>query len=213
MAEQLGVTDLTDVSCSGATTRDLTGPQRTSDGTNPPQLDAVGPDTTLVTLGIGGNDVGFVQLAARCAGSGQEAGSCVAGADLATAIEDTADRIGAAVRQIRERAPRARVVVVGYPTVLPADPGACRPELPYAPADVSALRQSLLRLNEVLAQQATVHGADYADSAALSRGHGICAAQEERWVEGLRSTTGAAPLHPTARGERAMADAVLAAVR
>lgn len=213
VADELGIAEFTDASCSGATTRDLTTAQRTSDGTNPPQLDAVGPGTTLVTLGIGGNDVGFVQLAARCAGSGSAATPCVSGEDLAEAIEDTADRVGTVLREIRERAPNARVVVVGYPTVLPPDPATCRPELPYAPAELTALRESLLRLNEVLAEQAAEHDATYADTASGSRGHGICAGPGSRWIEGLRSETGAAPLHPTARGERAMAEAVLAAVR
>jgi lysophospholipase L1-like esterase len=45
--------NLTDVSCSGATTAHLTGPR----GAIPPQLDALTSDTRLVTLTIGGNDL------------------------------------------------------------------------------------------------------------------------------------------------------------
>lgn len=56
--------DLVDVSCSGATTAHILGPWNEL----PPQIDAVTPDTRLVTITIGGNDVGFVGalMAASC---------------------------------------------------------------------------------------------------------------------------------------------------
>ena len=57
LAEELDL-ELTDVSCSGADTGDVTGGQAVAGGrgTVPPQLRAVQPDTDLVTVGIGGND-------------------------------------------------------------------------------------------------------------------------------------------------------------
>ncbi|MDX6354330.1 MAG: hypothetical protein QOF98_1233, partial [Streptomyces sp.] len=61
-ADRIG--DLDDVSCSGATTAEMWQPQ----GTNGPQLDAVTRDSTLVTLLIGGYDVGFGSIIASCAG-------------------------------------------------------------------------------------------------------------------------------------------------
>src|SRR5687767_10538171 len=49
VAHQLGVTaaDFRDVSCSGATTTDLTTPQKTPNGTNPAQLSALSTRTRL----------------------------------------------------------------------------------------------------------------------------------------------------------------------
>jgi len=67
VAKGLAVTTAQDVSCSGATTADLAAPQRTGLGTNAAQLDALGADVSLVTLGIGGNDIGFVSIIAECA--------------------------------------------------------------------------------------------------------------------------------------------------
>jgi len=49
---------LADVSCSGADTGDMTAPQPTDAGTNPPQLDALSADTRVVSLQIGGNYIG-----------------------------------------------------------------------------------------------------------------------------------------------------------
>src|SRR5258708_24916810 len=48
-----------DVSCSGATTVEMTSPQQVPLGTNPPQLSALPARATLVTLTIGRHDIGF----------------------------------------------------------------------------------------------------------------------------------------------------------
>src|SRR5436309_1468147 len=64
-AAQIGV-PITDVTCSGADTSDMTASQSTDFGSVPPQFDALTPDTSLVTLQIGGNDAGLVGLAESC---------------------------------------------------------------------------------------------------------------------------------------------------
>src|SRR5579884_2412629 len=56
-----------DVSCSGATTQHMTQPQAVRGGSNPPQLDALTASTDLVTVGIGGNDIGFADIVENCA--------------------------------------------------------------------------------------------------------------------------------------------------
>jgi lysophospholipase L1-like esterase len=56
VARELGL-DLHDVTFSGATTSDLLGPSAAGQAA---QLDAVTPETSLVTITAGGNDVGFV---------------------------------------------------------------------------------------------------------------------------------------------------------
>ena len=59
LAEQLGVGELVDVSCSGAVVEDLYEAQFDD---QPPQLEALTPETDLVTIGIGGNDFGFADV-------------------------------------------------------------------------------------------------------------------------------------------------------
>ena len=61
-----GARHVRDVSCSSATTRHMTSPQAVAFGTNPPQFDALDTGTRLVTIGIGGNDVGLVGAATTC---------------------------------------------------------------------------------------------------------------------------------------------------
>ncbi|SFQ63734.1 GDSL-like Lipase/Acylhydrolase family protein [Amycolatopsis arida] len=215
VAAELAPAEFVDVSCGGATTVHLTTDQETSAGVNPPQLAAVTADTTLVTLGIGGNDVGFVQLAHECVTSEPNRSPCrdryVRGSQdrLAEAIDAASRGVGGALDRIQRRAPRARVLVVGYPTVLPAQGPGCWPELPVGVRDVAYLRESLRRLNDMLAQQARSHRAEFVDTARPSVGHDMCAPPGLRWVEGLTRTAQSAPLHPNAQGQLGMADAVL----
>jgi lysophospholipase L1-like esterase len=133
-----------DVSCSGATIADLTTPQSTDDGTNPAQLSALSVGTRLVTLGIGGNDIGFSSLITTCvkAGliydmtgrgkyTGDDApcrGKYVSGDtdDVQRKIDTAGERLSEAVAEVKHRAPKARVYVVGYP-------GSCRRVAPAAP--------------------------------------------------------------------------------
>lgn len=213
VAAKLKPAQFVDVSCSGATTADLTGSQPTQNGTNPPQLDAVTSATTPVTLGIGGNDVGFIALAPGCVTSHRDGAPChdrvtTGGHDqLADRIEAVAGKVGAVLDRIHTKAPKARVVVVGYPTVLPDGDG-CRPALPLGSGDVAYLRKALKHLDDVLEEQAKSHGAGYADTAGPSKGHDVCTGSDTRWIECLAPTSAAAPLHPNARGEAEMATVV-----
>ena len=59
----IGATVFRDESCSSATTKHMTEPQGVLGGNHIPQFDALSDDATLVTVGIGGNDVGLVGAA------------------------------------------------------------------------------------------------------------------------------------------------------
>ncbi len=214
LAAALRPAEFADVSCGGATTEHLTGEQKTRDGTNAPQLDAIDGDTTLVTVGIGGNDVGFVGFASQCATQHQSASPCktrltAGGRDqLAERITAAADRLGGVLDQIRSKAPEARVVVVGYPTVLPDDDAGCWPVLPVGAGDVAYFRDSLELLNSTLEETAKKHDAGFADMSTASKGRDMCSAANRRWVEGPAPAVPAAPLHPNARGEEGMAEVI-----
>ncbi len=214
LAAKLRPAEFVDVSCGGATTEHLTGEQKTRDGTNAPQIDAINGDTTLVTVGIGGNDVGFVGFAAQCATQHQTASPCktqltAGGRDqLVERITAAKDRLGGILDQIRSKAPEARIVVVGYPTVLPDDDRGCWPVLPVGAEDVAYFRESLGRLNTALEETAKEHEAGFADMSTASKGRDMCTAANRRWVEGPAPAVPAAPLHPNARGEEGMAEVI-----
>ncbi|MEU7096965.1 SGNH/GDSL hydrolase family protein [Streptomyces longwoodensis] len=207
-----------DVSCAGATTEHMWKAQ----GTNGPQLDAVRRDTDLVTVQIGGNDMGFGSIIATCA---QVAAQDPAGApcrqhygadgvdELTVAIARTAPKVARVLRAVHARAPHARVLLVGYPDLLPDDGSGCAPTVPFATGDFPYLRDTGRRLNLMLQLVARWNGAEYVDTYGPTVGHDMCKAPGDRWIEPLRPTSPAAPAHPNARGEEAMAGAVLDRLR
>lgn len=211
-----------DVSCSGATTAHLTGAQPVAGGPNPAQLSALTGSTDLVTLGIGGNDIGFGQIIITCGklSSGKPLGSACrdhygqSGADgLEARIKAAAPKIDAVLAAIRERAPRARVLLVGYPVILPDSGPGCYPVVPFSPGDVAWLRETEKGLNDMLADRAERGGAEFVDTYGPSVGHDVCQVPGRKWVEGLLPTSPAAPAHPNALGMRNSAAAVLRAVQ
>ncbi|MGW4650359.1 SGNH/GDSL hydrolase family protein [Kitasatospora sp. NPDC004289] len=204
-----------DVTCGGATTVHMTSTQSGSAG---PQFTALTTDTDLVTLTIGGNDVGFADIIVRCTtlgffnGNGAPCkGSYTSGGtdQLAAKVDATGAKVGAVLDGIRQRAPRATVLVTGYPAILPDDGSNCWATVSIAKGDAPWLRDTQKRLNSVIAAQAAAHGARYVDVYAPSVGHDVCKPSGTRWMEPLFGS-GAAAFHPNAAGERSMAEAARA---
>ena len=214
-----GVAQFRDVSCSSATTRHMTAPQSVSLGTNPPQFDALGPGARLVTIGIGGNDVGLVGAALKCLQLGLLAptgSACrsnfatASGGDaLADQIAATAPKIAATLQGIRARSPQARVLIVGYPAVAPTDGKGCYPVVPLSDDDMTYLDGMLRATNAMIAEQAAANDAEFVDTYAESVGHDVCTLPGTRWFEGVVPTAPAIPVHPNALGEASMARSVL----
>jgi len=207
---------LVDMSCGGATTADLVHAQGPG---IPPQLAALGPTTAVVSVGIGGNDLGFAAIVANCVavtpwggtrvGWGCRSHYTAGGTDrLAAALDTVAARVAAALRAIRDRAPHARVFVVGYPDILPpAGPG-CWPALPFSAGDVAYLRTVAAGLDATLARAAAGAGDTYVDTATPSADHSVCSADDSRWVNSALPGPHRYPLHPTAAGMRGAAHAL-----
>jgi hypothetical protein len=221
-AAALGVTRFADVTCTGATTADMTVPEPVLAGTNPPQLDALAADDSVVTLTVGGDDIGFLGILRTCAAlslTGLFGHPCQrhytkGGTDrLAAAITGTAPKVAAVLRGIRARAPHARVLLVGYPDILPASGRGCWPLVPFAFGDVPYLRGIEIDANRMLAGAAAANGATFVDTYTATTGHDACQDEDVRDVEGLIPASPAYPFHPNRRGERVMAAQVLAALR
>jgi lysophospholipase L1-like esterase len=210
---------LADVSCSGAKTDDMTAAQDVTPGpANPPQFNALTADTQIVTLQVGGNDIGFTSILQNCATANPFAHPCrdkyvVNGRDtLADRIAATAPKIAAVLQGIHARSPGARVFVVNYAAILPETGSGCWPQVPIAFTDVPYLRSVEKNLNAMLAQQAAANGARIVDDYTASIGRDACKSASTRWVEPLVPGNAAAPFHPNARGEAGIAAVVASAV-
>jgi len=215
VADRIGAASFTDASCAGATTGDMTGAQNLGLTKNAPQFDALKPDTTLVTLGIGGNDIGFGSIILTCgtlSATNPQGDPCekkyTEGGDdqLAAKIDATGPKITKVLDGIRERSPHARVIVVGYPRILPASGPGCWPLVPVSAGDRPYLAGVEKKLNAMLERRAHDAGAAYAVN--YRTGHDLCEPPADKWVEGIIPTMPAAPVHPNAAGMRATASAV-----
>ena len=193
-----------DVSCSGATTADLFATQNVTPGPNVAQLHSVTANTKVLTIGIGGNDIGFSGIVQNCAELNPLASGCkgdyvTGGRDLlAEKIAATAPKIDKVLVEAKKRAPAAAIFVVGYPTILPETGTGCWPTVPILPNDVVYLRGVAKQLNAMMKARAVANGVRYIDIATSSIGHDMCAG--DQWVEAIVPEHSAAPVHPNASG-------------
>ncbi|WP_285117361.1 SGNH/GDSL hydrolase family protein [Leifsonia sp. fls2-241-R2A-40a] len=180
-ARKTGVDLVVNAACAGATTSDLLKHQ----------LIALDDRTDLVTLSIGGNDLGVAAIAGDCAAG--KATACrnevTAALSLLNVLPDRLDTVYSAVAQA---APNARIVVTGYAPLYDAsDPSA--PDFQTA----AAINAATLGLNEVIRQAVEEQrdaGKPMMYLPVAFAGHAI--GDRRPWL----NTTGADVFHPTAEG-------------
>ncbi len=212
-------TQVVDVSCGAADTTNMTKTQRPFGVEVPPQFDSLTADTDLVTIGIGGNDFGvFAALIFNCSQlaktdrSGapcRDANRKPGGGDrLRDQTERTGKRLVKVVKGAQRRSPEARILLVGYPQLVPRR-GTCA-KLPLAKGDYAYSRGLNRRLNAVIRRAASRTGAEYVNVARASRGHDVCSA--DPWVNGKDNTSKAIFYHPFANEQAAVAGLIRAKV-
>jgi lysophospholipase L1-like esterase len=217
LARKLRVRDFRDVSCSGATTADMTASQSVPFGHNPPQFHALSKDTDLVTLGIGGNDGDvfgeLIQTCPKLRSDAPDGNPCQRhftnnGVDeIKVRIEQTEQNVENVLAGIHERAPAAKVLVIGYPRIVPKH-GYCPTRLPLAKGDYTWLNSVEVDLDDALAKAAANDG-DATYVSTYQSGHSVCATGGAAWIngQGLKLFR-AAPYHPFERGMRGEATIV-----
>jgi len=219
-ARNLGLT-LKDASCSGAETEDMTSPQNVDpDGPNPPQFDSLTKRTRIVTVQIGGNDIGFSSIARDCANATSNEGTPCQdryvhdGRDeISERIQATAPKVAAVLQGIHQRSPKARVFIVNYAAILPDEGPGCWPQMPITDGDVPYVRAKEKELNAMIAAQAAANGAELLDWYTASIGKDACKPPVIRWVEPVVPVNAAAPVHPNLGGMIGASELLTAALR
>ena len=211
---------LRDPSCSGATTADMTSPQEIEiGGPNPPQFNSLDSSTGIVSLTIGGNDIGFAEVALSCVTINPFSTPCKdkydsGGKDqIAERIAATAPKVAAVLQGIHSRSPAAKVFVVNYAAIFPETGFGCWPQMPIGFGDVPYLRAKEKELNAMLATEAAENGATLVNWYNASIGHDACKGPSTRWVEPVVPTNPAAPIHPNERGMQGAATILAAAAK
>ena len=106
--------------CSGARIDDVL---RGGRGGQPAQVSRLRPDTSLVTLTIGGNDIGFSEIVTRCVVRLPWSSACRdQDADIRARMSALPAGLASVFDEIGRRAPRARAIMLGYPRPFPVRP-------------------------------------------------------------------------------------------
>ncbi|HZC71797.1 MAG TPA: SGNH/GDSL hydrolase family protein [Jatrophihabitans sp.] len=174
------------VACSGAKTTDV----------NANQLSALSSSTTLVSITIGGNDLGFSSIMVDCVVYGTD--TCVSDINAAEQVAQTQlpGWLDTTYNGIRSHAPNARVVVVDYPRFYH--------DLWYCVGLSSTSRNKINEgadvLDSVIQQAAARHGFYFADVRPLfANGHEIC--DSNSWLHSVNWSNLVESYHPTASGQ------------
>lgn len=211
---------LRDATCSGAKTDNMLSSQDVTPGpANPPQFNSLASDTKVVSLTIGGNDIGFSSILESCITANPFGSPCKnryapsGGSDeLSARIAAAAPKLASAIQGIRARSPLARIYVTNYPAIFPESGYGCFPQEPIAFNDVPYLRAKQKELNAMIAAQAAANGARLVDWYTASIGRDSCKSSSTRWVEPLVPGNVAAPVHPNKRGMQGAASLLVSAV-
>jgi len=177
-----------------------------------PQLDAVGANTQLVTMTIGGNDSNvFIETVLSCGAAGVlslgQGSPChdLYGSKFEDTIRGTTyPSLVRALAAVRAKAPHAKIGVLGYPWIMPAS-GSCFDKMPIASGDVPYVRGIQATLNDAIRRAAAATGTTYVDMSAASNGHDACQPIGVRWIEPVLQGTNPVIVHPNALGEAEMA--------
>jgi lysophospholipase L1-like esterase len=207
LARTADVGEFIDATCGGAQTVHMSAPQIAG---TPPQFDALTPDTDLVTLSIGGNDIGFGAMVGCIMQTPRAATGAPCRDSLELTVTEALDQLDGRLDEvyagIRERSPAARIVTTAYMPLVP-DHGGCEFVSGMSPGDVTWTRHVTERVNMIVTGAASRAGADVVVPDDAGDRH-ACAPAAERYTDFTGVETGSHPMHPTAAGQRAMAAAV-----
>lgn len=177
-------TALSFVACSGAKTSDLLASQ----------IQAVTSATTLVTMTIGGNDIGFANLIYQCTLSDCSTALDNTRANLETTLGPALDQVYTTVKS--RAAVGAKIIVLGYPRVFSG--ATCLGTLGISSAEESKANALADALDQVIAQHAAADGVTYQSAIAAFTGHSVCSWTP--WLNGLNLFNTGESYHPNRSG-------------
>lgn len=208
------------LACSGAVMDDVAYVPASGKPSKLRQADLLLADTNLVSLSIGGNDIGFANIMKFCAA----APACdrgLAGQELARTVGDALLRLNrtdpatglnyfdTVYQNIFAKAPAARLMVVGYPHLLGS--GSAIGCEPFNKSERSTIDQIVDIGDTAIQLSATRNGAIFVDLRPYFAGHGACDA--DPFINRIRfqqqGVISKESFHPNPAGQRAIAAALV----
>ena len=183
VSQQRPNTSLAFVACSGATTADVMASQ----------IQTVTASTNIVTMTIGGNDIGFSNLIVQCTLS-----NCSSALDATRASLETflGPRLDTVYTAIRSRSLTASVVVLGYPRLFSS--AGCLGTLGITPTERTKANELAVALDALSSDRASDAGLTYQSAITPFTGHAVCSSSA--WVNGLNLVRTIESYHPNRNG-------------
>jgi lysophospholipase L1-like esterase len=183
--------------CSGATTATVLSSQ----------LSALSAATTLVSITVGGNDVGFSSVMETCVL--ESTSSCVSAVNHAEALtaSQLPGELDSVLSAIHADAPNARVVVLDYPELY--DLSRSSSCIGLSTTDRTDLNQGADQLDSQIQAAAARHGDVFADVRGYFTGHEIC--DSGSWLHSVNFLDVSESYHPTASGQSGAYEPVFSA--
>ncbi|HEU5229133.1 MAG TPA: GDSL-type esterase/lipase family protein [Ktedonobacteraceae bacterium] len=212
-----GIPTPTMIACSGAVTDDIDKTVQHSNlpGTQLQQLKSSPLSNALITFTIGGNDIGFASELENCIVSFS---SCTSHkASLSQKITALEPRLVQVYQEIRQAAPGADIIVLGYPLLLAAANIAdCHNPIIHtglSGSEMTMIRDLATQLDQVIAQAAGQAGVVAATTEVEQAfaGHEACTANESNeWINEITGLNALAhgSFHPNLSGYHADASAL-----
>ncbi|WP_228034174.1 SGNH/GDSL hydrolase family protein [Streptomyces spongiae] len=177
---------LKDATCSGATIADVRNDQ----------LSALSSDTSFVTLTVGGNDAQFASVVEACLTKSDSYCETATGWMSYYARNQLVTELAALYKDIKARAPKALILVLGYPQVL-SPTGTC-PVIDLSSAKRTAMNGLADALAEGTKAASVKEPVYFLDMRKEFSGHGACGA--DPWFNGVNPSAPAETFHPNAAG-------------
>ncbi|HZR54040.1 MAG TPA: SGNH/GDSL hydrolase family protein [Streptosporangiaceae bacterium] len=172
--------------CTGATTSSVISGQ----------LSSLSASTTLVSIVIGGNDVGFSSIMETCVL--ESTSSCENAVAQSEQVANTTlpGSLGTLFADVKAHAPNAKVVVLDYPDFYDLSVPIC---IGLSSGDHQALDNGINDLDGVIQTAAGKAGFHFADVRAQFSGHELC--DGSGWLHSLSIFDIHTSYHPTATGQ------------
>lgn len=233
------------VACSGATTNDVKNPYKDYTGQIKGNIKRIDKDMEaistdfkvgeiaqwefikryqprVVTLSIGGNDMGFGKTLQSCIMDNNLSRTCFDTYDkrmrIVKAIESTYDKLRDTYNLISKQDPGVQLYVIGYPQVITH--GNCGVNVQLNSTEIDLAQNIISYLNYTVEKAANSAGARYVDTQDAFVGHRLCEANasslamngvtagKDRGYKSIKFI-GAETYHPNVFGHQLLAQAIL----
>ena len=185
LSQQRPNTSLTFVACSGATTTDVLNTQ----------IASVTASTNIVTISIGGNDLGFASLISNCVLADCNTALNNTRASASATLSPRLDAVYAAIKS--HMAAGGKVVVLGYPHLFST--ASCLGTTGITATERSNANLLSDEIDRVSSQHAIAAGFTYQSAIASFTGHAVCSSSA--WLNGLNIFNTTESFHPTRSGQ------------